>query len=97
MFRQLSDRFLVLEDRVFRSSQVPPLERLATPSSDLCQIIGFTNPFSFQILSQRPQLVAEIDHWYSDGGLLCCTVGWGRGGPLPRYSFDFSSIAGGGV
>lgn len=93
----LSDRFFDLEERVFCTSQISPLKRMAAPQpgSGACQIIGFTNPFSFQILSQRPELVDSVDHWYSDGGLLCRTVGWGRGGTVPRYSFDFSSIADG--
>lgn len=87
----LSDQFHALEERIYQSSRVQPLVHLSAPGG--CRIIGFTNPFSFRILSQKPDLVAQVDDWYVDGGLLCRTVSWGRNGRIPRYSFDFSSIA----
>lgn len=89
--RTLSDQFQSLEERILLSSQNSPLKSLSV--SQGCRIISFANSFSFKVLSQRPDLITKVDDWYADGSLLCRTVGWGRGGPIPRYSFDFSSIA----
>ncbi|WP_368345823.1 WecB/TagA/CpsF family glycosyltransferase [Pelagovum sp. HNIBRBA483] len=94
---RMSRMFFDFEEQVFRTSQIPPLERMVVSESSRydCQVIGFANPYSFQILYRRSELVDSVDHWYSDGGFLCSIIGLGRGEQVPRYSFDFSSIADG--
>lgn len=91
--KTLTQQVYALEERIIRSSQVSPLAHLGTAGAR--RIISFVNPFSFQVLLQRQDVLDAVDDWYSDGALLCRTIRAGHGCPLPRYSFDFSSIADG--
>lgn len=84
--------FGAFEDRVFQSSQTPPVPSLIDSAS--CRLVGFVNPYSFLQLLAQPDLIAQFDDWYADGILLCKTVAWAREGNVQRYSFDFSSVAG---
>jgi len=61
--------------------------------SDKIQAISFVNPFSYQLLINQPRLIDNIDHFFSDGSLLCFLSNLKRNKKIDRVSFDFSSIA----
>ena len=56
---------------------------------------SFVNPFSAKVLTQQPELIQSIDHFYVDGGLYVKLYNLlNRNKPkLNRCSFDFSSVA----
>eukprot|EP00768_Dysnectes_brevis_P009205 gnl/Dysnectes_brevis/9043_a16522_199.p1 GENE.gnl/Dysnectes_brevis/9043_a16522_199~~gnl/Dysnectes_brevis/9043_a16522_199.p1 ORF type:complete len:277 (+),score=-98.60 gnl/Dysnectes_brevis/9043_a16522_199:56-832(+) len=55
--------------------------------------VSFVNPFSYQLLSKKTNLVNNIDYLFSDGALLCTLSNLRREEKIDRVSFDFSSIA----
>ncbi|HHR6142252.1 TPA: WecB/TagA/CpsF family glycosyltransferase [Providencia alcalifaciens] len=55
--------------------------------------ISFVNPFSYSLLTDRNDLVSEIDYWFVDGSLLCFLTNRYRENKISRASFDFTSIA----
>lgn len=56
------------------------------------QVISFVNPFSYYEISGKPNLVENIDHFFSDGALLCKLHNLFLPN-ITRASFDYSSIA----
>ena len=56
------------------------------------QVISFVNPFSYYEIANKPNLVENIDHFFSDGALLCKLHNLFLP-KITRASFDYSSIA----
>ncbi|MFZ4168772.1 WecB/TagA/CpsF family glycosyltransferase [Enterobacter ludwigii] len=58
--------------------------------------VSFVNPFSYPIIAKRPDLIENIDYWFSDGSTLCLVTNLfrKREEKISRGSFDFSSLAG---
>lgn len=56
---------------------------------------SFVNPFSAQVLTENPELIGQIDHFYVDGGLYVklFNVFSKNESRINRCSFDFSSVA----
>jgi UDP-Gal:alpha-D-GlcNAc-diphosphoundecaprenol beta-1,4-galactosyltransferase len=55
--------------------------------------ISFVNPFSYQLINRKKNLIDNIDYLFSDGALLCALSNFRRKRKIDRVSFDFSSIA----
>jgi N-acetylglucosaminyldiphosphoundecaprenol N-acetyl-beta-D-mannosaminyltransferase len=63
-------------------------------SAKEANIISFVNPFSYDILRSRLDLITNIDEFFSDGTLLCKLHNIFCKKKVQRASFDYSSIAG---
>lgn len=58
------------------------------------KVITFVNPFSYQILDSRSELVSDIDYIFSDGSLFCFMHNiCNKQNKISRASFDYSSLA----
>jgi len=62
-------------------------------SSNETNIISFVNPFSYDLLRKRKDLITDIDAFFSDGTLLCKLHNTFFKKKILRASFDYSSIA----
>jgi len=59
------------------------------------RLVSFVNPFSYSILLKSPDIIDEIDFFYSDGSLLQRLHNiFHPKSKVDRLSFDYSSIAG---
>lgn len=57
--------------------------------------ISFVNPFSYEILNDKPNLIDAVDYFFIDGNLLKFLHNLlHHDARVDRVSFDFSSIAG---
>lgn len=55
-------------------------------------VISFLNPFSYYEVEKEPKLIEGVDHYFSDGSLLCILHNLFLH-KITRASFDYSSIA----
>lgn len=67
------------------------VRNLAFDSSE-SQVISFLNPFSYNEIADKSELVEKVDHFFSDGSLLCKLHNLFLP-KITRASFDYSSIA----
>lgn len=57
------------------------------------KIVTFLNPFSYYRVLDQPELINEIDYYFSDGSLLTFLHNVFDTESIERVSFDFSSVA----
>ncbi|GAA0353497.1 WecB/TagA/CpsF family glycosyltransferase [Bowmanella denitrificans] len=55
--------------------------------------VSFVNPYSYQILAQRPDLLNALDHLYCDGVSGAKLLSWRLKCKIERVSFDMTSLA----
>lgn len=81
----------LLNQKIKSGLTFPQIRDLAFDSAD-SQVISFVNPFSYYEIADKPNLVENIDHFFSDGALLCKLHNLFLP-KITRASFDYSSIA----
>ncbi|WP_297481108.1 WecB/TagA/CpsF family glycosyltransferase [uncultured Photobacterium sp.] len=61
--------------------------------SDERAVIGFINPFSYEVVANEQDLINGIKYWFCDGSLLVFLTNLRRKVKIERASFDYSSVA----
>ena len=69
-------------------------ERLSKSEDNEFKLTTFVNPFSYNVLLAKPELVSKMDVILSDGSLHKTLHNLFNPNKVDRTSFDFSSLAG---
>lgn len=81
----------LLNKKIYSGDQFDAIRANAL-KADRPVAISFVNPFSYHEVQKRPELVENIDYFFSDGALLCKLNNLFLP-KITRASFDYSSIA----